>query len=61
MVEVEVRQIVVGEVEEEGEKGQLRCYFQGLAVISLTWQRDLDSGEQWIWPRGRVELWHGLE
>lgn len=57
------RQIVVSEVEgiERERKGQFHCYFQGLAVISLTWQRDLDRGEQWIWPWGRVELWHGLE
>lgn len=59
--EGERRKIVDGDVKGIEREGQFQCYFQGLAVISLTWQRDLDSEEQWIWPQGRVELWHGLE
>lgn len=43
------------------KEGQLHCYFQGLAVISPTLQGDLDGGKHWIWPRGRVELWHRLQ
>lgn len=46
----------------ETERGGwcLQCYFQGLVVISLTWRWDLDGEEKWIWPQGRVELWHWL-
>lgn len=49
-----------GYVVEVEQEGQCQHYFQGLAALSLTWQRDLDSEEKWIWPQGRVELWHWL-
>lgn len=54
------RQIVDRNVKGTEREGQFQCYFHGLAVISLTWQRDLDSEEKWIWLQGRIELWHGL-
>lgn len=29
-------------------------------AVSLTCLRDLDSEEKWIWPKGKVELFHWL-
>lgn len=36
-----------------------RFIFRAFAV-SLTYLRDLDSKEKWIWPKGKVEIWQWL-
>lgn len=52
--------VMYGQVVAQRQDGSSSSVISRALAAPLTCLRDLDGAEKWIWPKGKVELWHWL-
>lgn len=53
--------VIYRQVMAQRQHGSSPSVILRALAVSLTCLRDLESEEKWIWPKGKVELFHWQE